>query len=383
MKLRSGLKYAGAIATGLAQVAGLKRAFGQRQGSNKRQKTGSGRNTRVGRKLKNRNGTSKTKRKRRGGRTQTVYQGGDTSSKSGVAIRYKPQKIFGTYKALSGNLQYSGTYSSQLMTTQGQTLARQYSKVIGTIMTGTNYDSVLQAYYNNLHSSNPYFQKYPQILNGDVGIKPLFTNITQKYEMLNQTEAATHVDIYTVMCNNSQDDYEDPISCWTNAIIYDKGGSAGTTPTVNFPQDKPINHKAFNRKWKIVKITSVELLPGVTHTHFFSFSPKRIVDYMHSQEYRMIKGITYATFLIARGTIVDNTKGVQGTQTVSYSPVKIDYVVTEHYNWRLLNVLPANQYYTNAMGNLTYDETVTGALYQQNAVSGAGPTNLNDETLMG
>lgn len=378
----------GRLSQGLARVAvsldmlrKLKRKYGKQGGGGKRPRLVLPTSTNKG--TRGPGSRTKPKRKKRNKKYKKITQHNDPASKSNVQVNYKPQKIYGIYKKLTGNLQYTGNYSSQLMTSNAQNLNRQYSKVLGTVFTGANYDSVLQAYYNNLPVTDPHYQKYPTVLKGDVGIKPLFKSCFQKYELLNQTEATCHADIYTFMCNNSQDDYEDVPSAWANAIQYDKGSVAGVTPTVNFPGATPVSHKYFNRKWKMIQKTSVELLPGVVHTHFFRFAPKRIIDYDYSCEFRMIKGITYTTFMILRGTPIDNTKGVQGVQTVSYSPVKVDYVVTEHYNWGLLNVMPANHYYTNVMGSLTYDESVVGALFQQNQSGGAGPVNLNDETLMG
>jgi len=328
---------------------------------------------------------TKTKKRKRK-KNLIVRQKGDTSSKSFVAMSYKQSKIFGMVKAASGTLQYSGTYSDQWGTSQLQTLARQYSKILGSVLAFSNYDSVVKAYYNNLPITNPFYQKYPTVLNGDTGIKPMFMSVSQKFELLNQTEATTHVDIYTVMANVSTD-YEDPLTTWTSSIAYDKGsGGGGTTPTLNFPQMRPQQFKNFNLRWKTVQRTSVELLPGIVHTHTFNFKPKRVIEYSHIADYNMVKGITYVTFAVARGTPVDNTKGVQGVQTISYSPVKIDFVATENYTWKLLNVMPANHYYTNVMGNLTYNEALispAGAIWQQNQSGGAGPADLNDETIMG
>lgn len=314
----------------------------------------------------------------------TVRQSGNLASASYVNVKYKKSKIYGIIKPLTGTLQYSGNYSGQWGTSQAQTTARQYSNILGTILTGTNYDSVIKAYYNNLPTTNPFYQKWPDVTKGDTGVRPFFMNVTQKYEMLNQTEATTHVDIYTVMANTSTD-YEDPLTTWTSAIVYDKGsGGGGTTPTLNFPQMRPQMFKQFNLRWKTIQHTSVELLPGIVHTHTFKYKPNRFIEYSHILDYPMIKGITYATFAVARGTPVDNVKGVQGVQTVSYAPVKIDYVVTENYTWKMLNIMPRNHYYTNAMGNLVYDETSALLhLYQQNQSGGAGPVDLNDENLMG
>jgi len=335
--------------------------------------------------------TARTKR-----RKYRITQFGGRASQSNVSIKYKPQKIAKIYKTLTGLLQYTTTTAAQLHTDVGQTLQRQYSSLAGTMYTGTDYGAVVNTYRHNVSDADPWQDAIPTTTSnwGDLQLKPLMISANQIYEFINQTESTTWLDIYTVMAKTTGT-YESPITTWTNAMLTDAGtkyvsGSDGVTGTINFPGDFPQRHKQFNMTWKTIKKHQIELLPGVVHKHSVSVKLNRIVDYEYMSKFSMVKGITYATFIVCRGTPADNTLGMDQTpaQVVTYAPVKIDWVLRNHYNFKLLQQSAANHWYNNQLGNLTYGETYgplagTINLYQQNQSGGAGPANLGDPNNIG
>lgn len=373
---------AASIKTGMP-IAGKKRKSEHNPGSYKRHHTMItptmkrywAKRARRNARLRPKKGIRYSKRKR-----VTHVSAGDPKAHTYVSIAYKRMFIGKMYQMISGKNQYSAIFTRQLHTANNQNVNRQYSQLTATAFNGTDVGAIVNAYFNNLKNNDPYFQKLPG--NEDQGFNVHLQSMTLKADLLNQTEAPTFVDIYTVMAKTTGT-YESPITTWTNAILSDKG--SGSVGTQNFPHDKPTYHKQFNLTWKVVKVQKILLNPGITHHHRFTFKVNRLTDWDYWRKYSMIKGITHATFIVAHGTPCDDTQGMSqaGPQIVTWTPVKIDTVGQVHYNWRMLAKMVANHYYESGLGNLNYTGTGTPTLYQQNAVSGTGPTNLNVEALIG
>lgn len=318
---------------------------------------------------------TQTKRKKK--KQIIVRQDGNHQSNSMITLRYKPQKISKLASRLSNLNQYTTTSSDQLMTANNQTLHRQYSKAWDHLLNGPDYGALIQTYFNNLPTLDPFYLHTPQTTGQ--GLKTVINTMTSRTEIINQTLAATWVDIYLLMAKTTGA-YEDPGTTWTNAIGSDKGNSgasaSGTNPTVNYPGMTPQMCKQFNLTWKTIKKIRVELQPGVTHVHTSRIHLNRIIDYDYFAKYSMIKGLTFAHYIIANGTPVDDTTGTGGTQIVTFAPVKLDFIMKHHYTFRILSEAPSNHFYNNTLGTKTYKDTQTDHVYQANLATDGTPVDL-------
>lgn len=313
-----------------------------------------------------------------------IRQSNNQSSFTSVNVKYKKQKLSRGYKLISNLSQYTTTSPGYFGTVAGQTLARQYSATIGHWFNGTDYGALINTYFQNLESTDPYFGLIPT--SGNLAMKTLIQGVRAQFQIINQTEAISLARIYIVMAKTTGT-YEDPLTTWTNSIDSDSGNDSavgpGTNPTINYPGSFPTEHKQFNLTWKVVSCKKIELQPGITHNHTFALNINRVIDYDYFSKFSMIKGITFAAFIVAQGTPGDTTRGPNPGlgMTVNYAPVKIDWILQNHYKFRVATKLPGNHYYQSTLGTKTLTDT-TG-LYQQNGVSGTGPVDLTQFTLFG
>ena len=112
-----------------------------------------------------------------------------------------------------------------------------------------------------------------------------------------------------------------------------KDAQINNTPTVglnnfNLVGCVPTESHKFNRFWRIVKRTTVEIGPGRSHEHVFNHK----LDYLLDTETIAtdgaehgaicIKGLTTFTFLVVRGQVVDDSN-TGGFGNIAYAPVKI------------------------------------------------------------
>lgn len=277
-------------------------------------------------------------------------------TRSFFTYRTKPSKVAKVHKLLANTAKYETQTVSQLLHTDDQNTPRQQESVPFHILNGTDYGALVNTYFQNLNDADPYHDKYPAA--GGLGFKVLLESCRYELEMCNMAAGMTMCDIYILLAKTTGT-YEDPLTTWANAITADAGTSLTTTGTRNFPGNKPTYYKQFNATWKVLKHTNLTFMAGSMHRHIINWNLNKMTDYAYWSKYTMVKGITGAVLVVGRGQIADDTKGMKGTQVVSYMPIKIDMVVRQYSKIRIISTLPTNHYYNNAVGTVTYDEDVT------------------------
>lgn len=294
---------------------------------------------------------------------ESEYISGSTRGEctvSTVTHRLKPSKLSHVHKALANKFKYETMTVEQVLHTDDQNTPRQQEETAFSILNGTDYGAIVNTYYQNLPDTHPMQGKYPEsgTMTGGKGHKVLIEKCNYEIELQNCTQGMVMLDIYTLVAKTTGV-YEDPVTAtWTNAISSDGGTSLTTTGTRNFPGNKPTYYKQFRDTWKVLKKVTISMMGGSMHRHYVHWNVNRITDYDHWSKYTMSKGYTGAVILVARGQLGDNTLGMKGTQTVTYTPVKINYAIKQYSTCRIISTMPTNHYYNNAVGSITYDEDV-------------------------
>lgn len=165
--------------------------------------------------------------------------------------------------------------------------------------------------------------------------KLIVDNVTTKYTITNFNGTPAIIDVYDVIAkqNSTSLTEMDPLDTWLLGLTSQRGTNVpanqpnlqtvGLVPTVSYN---------FNRYWKIVKRCHVELGPGEHHDHVVVHSPNRLIDLEMIQSKTSgdvqantgaIRDLTQYTFIVARGTPVENG---QGSGNVTLSSVRIGVV---------------------------------------------------------
>lgn len=334
----------------------------------------------------------KRRRKTRNGTATVIRQSPGKTSFSNTVIKYKPMGITKLYTRLSNNIAYHYVSGGTLSTTPAQGLNRQNVFDVSSLYSAVDISTIVKAYFDNLLAGDPYKDYWDAPL-GRTSLKMFFKNCTQEFEFLNQSEAPCTMTFYTFMQKNSTNQNDSPRTAWVTAISQTGGAIVGGPVTIATPGLVPNSYKQFNIQFKTLNKTVIELQPGIPHIHKVHFSPQRIIDYLYAHNMTSIRGISLYNMVVTQGSPVDTLQGLNfagggggpGVNLITYSPTKIIYTLKNSYNWTLLNALPANNYYNNSLSNISVPAAppLTAGLWQQNAVSGSGPTDMLDMALIG
>lgn len=139
------------------------------------------------------------RKKRRGG--ALIRQSNNHQSFSSTVVKYKKQPVDRTYKVVSNLSQYTTTSSGYFGTVTGQTLARQYSRTLAHFFNGSDYGALVNTYFQNLESTDPYYGLVPTATN--LNMKTLLQSCRVKFSIINQMETICQAKLYIVMAKTT------------------------------------------------------------------------------------------------------------------------------------------------------------------------------------
>lgn len=165
-------------------------------------------------------------------------------------------------------------------------------------------------------------------------LKMYIQNCNIKVDLTNCSQLDGIIEIYDCMSKQSADDLNGPTQDWFDGIADEvaPGFGAASSATVGYT---PTQVKQFNIKWKVVKRTKVYMAGGQTHLHTFNFNVNRMVDMAYLNQVVVIKGITYASFVVFRGQpVTDGT-----TNNIAHGPMKIAAIINSSMTGRMINAV--------------------------------------------
>lgn len=198
--------------------------------------------------------------------------------------------------------------------------------------------------------------------------------------IVNQGASNAEFELYILMAKKTFDSDQNeandfgPTGCWSRGLLGQDLGNTPVTPTT--PYAKPFESKLFNMTWKCVKTIRHTLKPGETHTSKFSYSPNRILDTNYIKEYSVIKGITYAYYIVQKGVPGDDSKDYDTAAKIGLTRTKLIAVCNNRYKAYMLSSYPRMN---TIATDLDADAT---SLYVQNDIKDL-PVDTLDETNVG
>jgi len=222
----------------------------------------------------------------------------------------------------------------------------------GGVSTGSTGDTnkqstaVLDAYWTSTDIAFLFNEHTNQSSLADGRWKLQLESLNVQTEFVNQSKGFTIMDIYDVTLKHNTVSYITPLVSWDNAIAAEAVptpvlGSGTRENTKEHPGAKPTDYYQWNKTWKVLRKTTVEMPAGALHRHTLTFRPHRIMDAQDTQTYQGFKGITVCTFVVARGTPGDGTSNyaVPTLSSINLTPFKIIWTSSKKYLTNSLTTL--------------------------------------------
>lgn len=179
--------------------------------------------------------------------------------------------------------------------------------------------------------------------------KMLINSVIQTMAITNMESTSVRVDIWDVVAKQAGHvSYSDPIPQWALGLAAQKPVTpyAGITDPLTFPRSVPTTSYIFNKNWKVVKRTAVELGPGQSHEHVLVYKVNSVVDTEIISDLTdtnargnraQLAGLTHHTIITLNGIVVES-----GTASGLYtlSSTKLGIVSHRKTMVRLLTSAP-------------------------------------------
>jgi len=186
------------------------------------------------------------------------------------------------------------------------------------------------------------YNSAPNIITHIDSIKPNGTNsrtrkaLIQDFQgilyMTNQSLAPLALDIYDIVPRRDiPGSGNNPTVEWANGML-DAGATVPNTDFTNVNQvagSTPFQSPTFCQKYKIMKVTKVEIPQGCTHEHRIHFEINRSINRELLYDLLYVKGLSGMTMFVQRGFPVNNSDASQ----VTFSSTALDVVGTYKYNY--------------------------------------------------
>lgn len=136
-------------------------------------------------------------------------------------------------------------------------------------------------------------------------LEPFLSKSHQCLTLTSFTNSSQTLTIYDLLCKRDTDEH--PTLAWKNGLIQQDDTTADMT---NIPVGvTPYQSKNFREKWKVEKVTQLQLRPGETHKHYIDVNPNRAisnarVNPTNSEVAKTyLSGITRAVMIVAEGSL--------------------------------------------------------------------------------
>lgn len=227
---------------------------------------------------------------------------------------YLPKHIY----RLTGRLNYVKCEGNQFT----WDVSRQNSEVGGYYFTNTD----IQQIFNQISSG------IGGITSNNITYKVYLEDLTADLLITNQTNDVVHLVIYDVVArqNISDDNYDNPVDCWENSNTTFMNNS----DMFFQPGSTPFQNPTFCKKYKVTKVTDIQLNTGGHHEHRVKIKCNRILSY---DDWNTVSGsgnsfqnLSAFSILTCHGFPVDN-----GT-SVGTASGKVTYATTKSYDFRYI-----------------------------------------------
>jgi len=191
--------------------------------------------------------------------------------------------------------------------------------------------------------------------------KIILLGVTAKNFITNAETTNCHFTIYDVMSTNDEGVNNVNPAATFLAGNTDANGGAAVDATV--PGATPYSNPRFVNCYRVLQTTQVILGPGMTHTHYVSYSPNRVFNlekiYAPGLSVGPVGGLTVYSFIVQHGTPVHDAT----TETsVTLGLSKLDIVVSEEIHFQqALRDYAFNSISSALATNLTGEQMQDGA----------------------
>jgi hypothetical protein len=167
-----------------------------------------------------------------------------------------------------------------------------------------------------------------------VSIETVFTNCSQ---------VVADITLYDIVAKRDVNGSVDPAAVLNSYLA---GQSGGATNSSGWPFIVPSHNKHFMDDFRIVKKTPIELSPGRSHKHWYTFPANRVYDIAKLNQSTTMRGLSIYTFAIWKGIPLDDKKdGTIGT--IELAPIKLIWFSRSVACVRLLDMIPKLDYQNN------------------------------------
>lgn len=155
-----------------------------------------------------------------------------------------------------------------------------------------------------------------------------------EYLFTNHSPGCCVLDIYDIICKKESAALYTPILLWQAGLDQQQG--TGAVPTYKYYGSRPQDSSAFNRVYKILRKTEVELHTGRSHKHVKKILYRGKLPY--STAYSLaptntnIEGVTHLTMIVFHGMVVGDKGEHAVDEKISLDKCKLTYVATQRFS---------------------------------------------------
>lgn len=165
----------------------------------------------------------------------------------------------------------------------------------------------------------------------NIFVKEIYLEVT----LTNESACVADMTLYDLVAK--VDNAPSPASVFTAGpgTIDGPAALSGTWPFA-----VPYHYPKFNKCFKIIKRTPIELSPGRSHKHIFRFPVMRSYPFIRLNDDNVVKGLHCWTMVTFKGMPLSAQLGQLGTVDVSLCPIKMVFSVRNVNYASLMNIIP-------------------------------------------